>query len=46
MKKVKLVFVIGLILFLGNPISSFAQDKYGSEPDKCKPNLSIFYEYA
>lgn len=46
MKKVKFVFVVGLILFLGNPISSFAQDKYGSEPDKCKTNLSIFYEYA
>lgn len=24
----------------------YAQDKYGADPEKCKTNLSIFYEYA
>ncbi|MEN8186303.1 MAG: hypothetical protein ABFR05_04145 [Bacteroidota bacterium] len=37
--------VIGLFLLMG--ISTInAQDKWGSEPNKCKTNLSIFYEYA
>ena len=34
-------------LFLLAGISNvYAQDKYGSEPEKCKTNLSIFFEYA
>ena len=34
-------------LFLLAGISNvYAQDKYGAEPEKCKTNLSIFYEYA
>jgi len=34
-------------LFLLAAISNvYAQDKYGTEPEKCKTNLSIFYEYA
>ncbi len=38
---------IALVLFLLTGITAMnAQDKYGSEPDKCKNNLSIFYEYA
>lgn len=38
---------IALVLFLITGIATVnAQDKYGSEPDKCKNNLSIFYEYA
>ncbi len=38
-------FAIVLFLLIG--ISTInAQDKYGNEPDKCKTNLSIFYEYA
>ncbi|MCK5676942.1 MAG: hypothetical protein KAH72_00495, partial [Flavobacteriaceae bacterium] len=32
--------------FLGITFSINAQDKYGSDPNKCKTNLSIFYEYA
>lgn len=32
-----------LLIGIGNV---YAQDKYGAEPDKCKTNLSIFYEYA
>lgn len=45
MKATKTV-VMGLFLFLGTTLSIYAQDKYGNEPDKCKTNLSIFYEYA
>jgi tetratricopeptide (TPR) repeat protein len=38
---------IALVLFLLIGITAVnAQDKYGKEPDKCKNNLSIFYEYA
>jgi tetratricopeptide (TPR) repeat protein len=34
-------------LFLLAGVSNiYAQDKYGAEPEKCKTNLSIFYEYA
>ncbi len=25
-------------------VSLYGQDKYGSEPDKCKTNLSLFHE--
>jgi len=46
MKAKKTVMMIGLFLFLGTTLSIYAQDKYGNEPDKCKTNLSIFYEYA
>lgn len=42
----KLKFGLGFmfILFLG--WNANAQDKYGSNPEKCKTDLSIFYEYA
>jgi tetratricopeptide (TPR) repeat protein len=33
-----------LLLFLGTTGAVYAQDKYGSEPDKCKTNLSLFHE--
>jgi tetratricopeptide (TPR) repeat protein len=46
MKTLKTVMILGLILFLGSNNSIYAQDKYGADPDKCKTNLSIFYEYA
>ena len=46
MKTKNTILTIGLVLFLGMTFSINAQDKYGSEPDKCKTNLSIFYEYA
>ncbi len=37
--------LFGLFLLAG--ISNiYGQNKYGTEPDKCKTNLSIFYEYA
>lgn len=38
-----LVFSLFLLAGVSNV---YAQDKYGAEPDKCKTNLSIFYEYA
>lgn len=43
--KLKIGLAIGVFLLLGIA-STNAQDKYGSEPEKCKTNLSIFYEYA
>ena len=43
--KLKIGLVIGIFLLLGIETTN-AQDKYGSEPEKCKTNLSIFYEYA
>jgi len=46
MKTKKTVFAIGLFLYIGLPFSIYAQDKYGSEPDKCKTNLSLFNEAA
>ncbi len=36
--------MLGLFLLFG--INTYAQDKYGAEPEKCKTNLSIFFEYA
>ena len=36
--------IMGLFLFLGISVSMYGQDKYGSEPDKCKTNLSLFHE--
>ena len=44
--KAKKTVIMGLFLLLGTTLSINAQDKYGNEPDKCKTNLSIFYEYA
>jgi len=38
-----LIFSLFLLAGISNV---YAQDKYGSEPEKCKTNLSIFYEYA
>lgn len=46
MKTKKTVMVIGMFLFLGTTFSIYAQEKYGSEPDKCKTNLSLFNEAA
>lgn len=46
MRKKKTVLIISMFLFLGMTISMNAQDKYGSEPDKCKTNLSLFHEAA
>jgi len=46
MKTKKTVIVIGMFLFLGMTFSIKAQDKYGSEPNKCKTNLSLFNEAA
>jgi len=46
MKTKKTVLIIGMFLFLGITFSINAQDKYGSEPEKCKTNLSLFNEAA
>ncbi|MCB0473508.1 MAG: hypothetical protein KDC69_04300 [Flavobacteriaceae bacterium] len=45
MKKNVTTLALSLFLLIGIG-NVFAQDKYGAEPDKCKTNLSIFYEYA
>ena len=39
----KSALVIVFFLIMGIAITN-AQDKYGSEPDKCKTNLSLFHE--
>lgn len=46
MKTKKAILSLGVFLFLGMTFSVYAQDKYGDDPNKCKTNLSIFYEYA
>jgi len=46
-KKMKLAkTVLGIVMFLltGATFSIYAQDKYGSNPDKCKTDLSLFHE--
>ena len=45
MKTKKTISVIGMFLFLGATFSVNAQDdKYGSDPEKCKMNMSLFHE--
>ncbi len=44
MKLTKTVLVIVMFLLTGATFSIHAQDKYGSEPDQCKTNLSLFHE--
>ena len=44
MKATKTVMTMGIFLLFGMTFSVYAQDKYGSEPDKCKTNLSLFHE--
>ncbi len=44
MKAKKTVMTMGIFLLFGMTFSVYAQDKYGSEPDKCKTNLSLFHE--
>jgi len=44
MKAIKTVMTLGIFLLFGMTVSVYAQDKYGSEPDKCKTNLSLFHE--
>ena len=44
MKATKTVMTMGIFLLFGMTFSMYAQDKYGSEPDKCKTNLSLFHE--
>ena len=44
MKLVKTVLMVVVIFLLGGTAVMHAQDKYGSEPDKCKTNLSLFHE--
>ncbi len=44
MKAIKTVMAMGIFLLFGMTFSLYGQDKYGSEPDKCKTNLSLFHE--
>ena len=44
MKAIKTVMTMGIFLLFGMTVSLYGQDKYGSEPDKCKTNLSLFHE--
>ena len=44
MKSAKTVLIVGYAFPYGRKFSMYAQDKYGSEPDKCKTNLSLFHE--
>ena len=46
MKTKKTVLAFGLFLFLGMNLAVYGQDKYGSDPEKCKTNLSLFNEAA
>ena len=44
MKSAKTVLIAVVLLLTGGSYTAYAQDKYGSEPDKCKTNLSLFHE--
>ena len=44
MKLAKTVLVVVILFLAGGSITVYGQDKYGSEPDKCKTNLSLFHE--
>ena len=45
MKKVTIGLIFSFVMLIGLQTVS-AQNKYGKDPEKCKTNLSIFYEYA
>ncbi|MCB0485338.1 MAG: hypothetical protein KDC47_03990, partial [Flavobacteriaceae bacterium] len=45
MKKSITTLAMSLFLLVGVG-NIYAQDKDGAEPEKCRTNLSIFYEYA
>ena len=43
--KLAKMFLMVVILFLSmGSFTANAQDKYGSDPDQCKTNLSLFHE--
>ncbi len=44
MKLAKAVLIVIALIFTGGGFNIYGQDKYGSEPDKCKTNLSLFHE--
>ena len=44
MKSAKTGLIVAMLFLMGTSFSAYAQDKYGSEPDKCKTNLSLFHE--
>ncbi len=44
MKSAKTVLMAVVLLLTGGSFSAYAQDKYGSDPDNCKTNLSLFHE--
>jgi len=45
MKKLTISLIISFVMLIGLQSIS-AQNKYGNDVEKCKTNLSIFYEYA
>ena len=44
MKLAKTVLIVVILFLSGASFTVYGQDKYGSEPDKCKTNLSLFHE--
>lgn len=44
MKAKNTVMALGFFLCFGLSFSTYGQDKYGSDPDQCKTNLSLFHE--
>jgi tetratricopeptide (TPR) repeat protein len=44
MKLVKTVFIVVILFLTGGSFTVYGQDKYGSKPDECKTNLSLFHE--
>ena len=44
MKLTKTVLVAVILFLAGGSFTVYGQDKYGSDPDKCKTNLSLFHE--
>jgi len=45
MKKITISLIFSFVMLIGLQAVS-AQNKYGNDAEKCKTNLSIFYEYA
>jgi len=46
MKKVVKILIVSLVITALTGQKITAQNSYGNDPEKCKLNLSIFYEYA
>lgn len=44
MKLLKTVLIVVILFLTAGNFTTYAQEKYGTEPDKCKTNLSLFHE--